>query len=656
MEQFYLIAIYRRPFPLDYRYEGDLPLLPGTRVRVPLGTKEYTGIVVQALTQPNVPPEKLKAITAVLDDTPIFPAKLLTLCSKVANYYHCGLGELLFSVLPPAFKKGDPLETKLPELPTLAEQNTTLILSPEQQIAAQTISQQANHFKVFVLAGQTGSGKTEVYIEALRPLLAKGGYGLILLPEIALTPQTLARIQSQLPYPILSYHSGLTEKKKKQAWLQIASGTVRVIIGTRSAVFLPFPKLDLIIMDEEHDTAYKQQDGIRYWARHVALFRGQLEQCPVVLTSATPTLESLHQVQLGHYTALSLPQRAGLAAAPTIQVVDLRHQKLECGLSPILLNQMRVHLAAGNQVLLFRNQRGYAPIWMCYECGWMADCNSCDSYMVQHKGTTRLYCHHCGKSKAAPTQCPKCKHTGCQPVGYGTQKLEEYLTELFPDIPLVRIDRDSTSGKGSLETKLESIKNQEAQLIIGTQMMSKGHDFAHLTLVGILDIDGGLFSADFRALERVGQLITQVSGRAGRREQQGQVILQSCHPDHPLLQILLTQGYSAFAAALLEQRQAAQLPPFAYQAILRCEGRKYAVMYERLVAIKECLKIPGVYIYGPLEPTLSKMQGRFRLNLLLHSEQRALLKQAVTQLKYLLTHKHKASDWRWLCELDPLEA
>ncbi|MCB1827097.1 MAG: primosomal protein N' [Coxiellaceae bacterium] len=514
---------------------------------------------------------------------------------------------------------------------------------------------QAEGFKTFCLQGVTGSGKTEVYLQAMSPLLAAGKQVLVLVPEIALTPQTVQRFEERFNVPVICLHSELTDKKRLEAWSQAYCGHARIIIGTRSAVFVPLKNPGMIVIDEAHDPSFKQQSGFRYSARDVAIRRAQMENLPIILGSATPSLETLMNVRRGRFEFLSLPERAGEAKPPKMTMVDLRDKKLNAGLSDYLIETIREHLKQNTQVLLFLNRRGYAPTLMCHHCGWMAVCARCDARMTLHKNPTRLFCHHCGSQARAPQICNSCEQADLSDIGVGTEQLEQALANLFPDEKIVRIDRDSTRKKGSLQEKLDQIHSGEAKLLIGTQMLSKGHHFANLSLVAIVDADGGLYGTDFRSMERMAQLIVQVSGRAGREERVGEVLIQTHHPDNALLQLLLKKGYSVFADAVLKEREVAALPPFTHFALLRAEAIGKELPLNFLRAVKQNVSHTNVQLLGPIPAPMERRAGRYRAQLLIQSSDRAALHVMSDLLIEACQNLPLSRKVRWSLDIDPQE-
>jgi primosomal protein N' (replication factor Y) len=533
-----------------------------------------------------------------------------------------------------------------------------ITLNAEQQTAAATILEQSYEFHSYLLEGVTGSGKTEVYLALIDKVAAQGRQALVLVPEISLTPQLTQRFQAGLHHVVDVLHSGLTDKKRLQVWQRARDGRVQVVIGTRSAITTPFPNLGLIIVDEEHDSSFKQQEGFRYSARDLAVMRAHILNIPVVLGSATPSFETLHNVSQGRYQHIRLQQRYGKARPPTLKVVDLRSQPMTEGLSLELREQMKQHLARGNQVLLFINRRGYAPTLLCHDCGWIARCQRCDSHMTLHHTNNKLRCHHCGAERRAEEVCPSCQSGALIPVGEGTERVEKVLQQQFPGIGIIRIDRDTTRRKGSLESLLQDVHAGEARILVGTQMLAKGHHFPDVTLVGILNIDQGLFSVDFHALEKAAQLIVQVAGRAGREEKPGTVMLQTHYPDHPLLQILLTAGYPEFARQAMMEREQANLPPYSFMALLRAEsvdaGQPMAFLKEAKDVVLN-YGLNGVELWGPLPSPMEKRAGRYRAQLFVQSSERAALHRLLTPWIEALEQSRLGRKVRWSIDVDPVD-
>ncbi len=533
-------------------------------------------------------------------------------------------------------------------------------LNNEQNQVVTKVSEHLHDFCPFLLEGITGSGKTEVYLQLMQMVLRQKQQVLMLVPEIGLAPQTLKQIQTRLDVNIVLFHSAMTDRERSQAWLAARAGLVDVVIGTRSAVFTPLPQLGLILLDEEHDLSFKQQEGLRYHARDVALLRAQKLKIPIILGSATPSLETLNNAISKRFQWLKLTQRAGAAKPPKWELLDVRRLPLNQGLSKPLIERVGKHIGQGEQVLLFLNRRGYSPTLFCHDCGWMAECQRCDARYTLHRQPSGLICHHCDSRRSLPSHCPECQSAELHPLGVGTERLEETLQHFFKQTPIIRIDRDVARKKGVLQQRLDQIHSGESAILLGTQMLAKGHHFPNVTLVAIVDVDGMLFSSDFRAMERGAQLLVQVGGRAGRGERKGTVMLQTFHPDHPMLQLLLEQGYQALSMAILTERKQAQLPPFSFLALLRAESHN-AVQVEQLLG--ELIQLfsgisQEVMILGPVPAVMKRKQGRYHYQLLLQSNKRSALHQVVSAIRLYLNSKNGrklARNLRWSLDVDPQE-
>lgn len=533
------------------------------------------------------------------------------------------------------------------------------LLNDEQQSAVEKIKQHNDQFHAFLLDGVTGSGKTEVYLRVIEETISRDKQALILVPEIGLTPQFLRRFQERFSHSIALLHSGMSDSERLLHWLAIKQNKAKILIGTRSAVFSPFENLGVIIIDEEHDGSYKQQDSFRYSARDMAVIRAHREKIPIILGSATPSFESLNNVENKRYTSLHLTQRAGLAVQPKFHLIDLKGQILKENLSHTLINTMKKHLENNNQILLFLNRRGYAPAMLCHQCGWVAMCNRCELPLTLHFNSKRLRCHHCGKDQRVPPQCPDCSTIDLNAQGYGTERVEQLLNELFPHSEVIRVDRDSTRGKNRLHALIEKVQDGKNQILLGTQMLAKGHDFPNVTLVGILDADQGLYGSDFRSLEKLAQLITQVAGRAGRGEKSGQVLIQTHHPDHPLLQTLINHGYSRFAREAMTERAAAALPPFTFSALIRAESNQLSLGMAFLSGLVQQLhkyrhegNAGQLMLLGPVPAPMEKKAGRYRAQLLILSGERSRLHQGLNQIMPSLEKERKV---RWSLDVDPID-
>ncbi len=536
-------------------------------------------------------------------------------------------------------------------------------LTAEQAIAIASVSQQRDKFACFLLEGITGSGKTEVYLNILTPFLQAGKQVLVIVPEIGLTPQTVQRFQARFNVPVYLKHSGLNARQQLDTWLHGKQGSAAIIIGTRSAVFNDCNNLGLIIIDEEHDASFKQQDGFRYHARDFAIKRAFQENIPIVLGSATPSLESLHNALQGKYQHLHLTQRAGNAKPPSSSLINLSGLPLKSGLSPQLIELMGKHLAKNNQVILFLNRRGYAPVLMCHECGWLMKCPRCDAFYTYHKSANYLHCHHCASTLPVPRQCSDCGSTQLIATGVGTEQLEETLNALFPEHPTVRIDRDNTRKKESFNQYLSDINKGKYRILLGTQMLAKGHHFPDVTLVALIDIDGALFSNDFRASERLAQLFTQVAGRAGRAEKKGQVVLQTHHPEHSLLQDLINNGYGEFSRSALQERRLAQLPPISFQALLRAEAHDATQAENFLTLCRQILEqitannksSEELLVLGPIPAPMERRAGKYRFQLLLQSGRRTLISQSLQQALPSFDSLPEGRKVRWSIDVDPID-
>jgi len=513
----------------------------------------------------------------------------------------------------------------------------------------------ARGFAPFLLDGVTGSGKTEVYLAAIAACLARGEQSLVLLPEIALTPQALRRFRERLGVDVAALHSGLGETERARAWLAAASGDAKVVLGTRSAVFVPLPRAGLVVVDEEHDASYKQQDGFRYHARDLAVLRAHALGVPIVLGSATPSLESLANVASGRYRALRLAHRAGLAQPPALRVVDLRGKALQHGLAPATLDAIAATIARGEQALVFKNRRGYAPVLMCHDCGWSAKCPQCDRALTLHQATRRLRCHHCGFAQGVPRSCPSCESLAIHPVGQGTERLEETLRARFPEVPIVRVDRDTTSSRRARDALLDQLPSAGARILVGTQMLAKGHDLPHLTLVVVVGVDEGLHSVDFRASERLGQLVVQVAGRAGRAERAGTVILQTHDPDHPLLKVLLNGGYRALSTQLLDERRVASMPPFAHFALLRAEAKDSAKLDAFLAIAAASIDDERILAHGPMPAPMPRRAGVLRAQILLEASERTAMQEFLARWIEPLRERPEGKALRWSIDVDPVD-
>lgn len=530
-------------------------------------------------------------------------------------------------------------------------------LTAEQQHAVNAVTQ-AKAYACYLLHGVTGSGKTEIYVHLMQRFLQQGGQVLLLVPEINLTPQLENYFRTRLPnVAITSLHSGLNDRQRTQNWLEAQSGRAHIVLGTRLAVFAPLPHLALLIVDEEHDTSYKQQDGLRYSARDVAIFRASQRGVPIVLGSATPTLESYYNAQTGRYQTLRLQQRAAAQARlPEIRCINVSNLYLPDGISDPLITAIGERLQRGEQSLIFINRRGYAPVLMCTACNWLSGCKSCAGKLVLHLQDQRLRCHHCGYQQPVPRACPSCGNVDLQPIGIGTQRVTSALQEHFPAARIARVDKDSTRNKGAWVAMWQKIQNAEIDILVGTQMLAKGHDFPNLTLVGVLNPDSALYSGDFRASEKLFAQLVQVAGRAGRAEKPGEVLVQTAFPDHPLYRALHDHNYAAWAQTLLAERQMAGFPPFVYQVMLRAEGKQVAAV-QKFMQQARTAAMPlaqGVEVYGVVPAALPRRADHIRLQLLVQSDARKPLQQFLRNWRPLLEGL-ATQKIRWSLDIDPLE-
>jgi primosomal protein N' (replication factor Y) len=531
-------------------------------------------------------------------------------------------------------------------------------LTPEQSRAAKRIKSSLGKFDAYLLEGITGSGKTEIYLQVIEEAIQQQKQALVLIPEINLSPQTLKRFQARFPSElIMCHHSALNDSEKLTAWETIKSGQASILIGTRSAIFYPFAELACIIVDEEHDASFKQQEGFRYSARDLAVYRAHAENCPIILGSATPSLESLHNAEVGKYHKLELKARPGDAVLPTIEYVDIKSRPLKGGLSQPVLDKVATHLSSGQQVMIFLNRRGFSPSYGCHSCGWHATCPHCDIRLTYHKKAWALKCHHCDFKQHLPKQCPDCHCSELFPYGVGTERTEEFLTEHFKGTNIIRIDRDTTTRKNSMDRIYQDIQSGEPCIIVGTQMLAKGHHFPNITLVVVVSADDGLFIADFRAEETFAQLLIQVAGRAGRAQKKGEVLIQTRQAEHPLFAFIKKLDYSRLAESLLDERRQLNLPPYSHFALLRADADSEQDAIDALLQLKTSLQPNNTTtsISGPYASFLPRKANRYRFQLLIHSEQRNERQRLVTEsLKFIQSMRKKASVKLQL-DVDPIE-
>ena len=705
--------------PTDYTDEN----IVGCRVMAPFGAKHLTGLVVALKTNSEFNINKLKPVISRIDSKPILKPVMMRLALWASRYYHHSLGDICFSMLAikyrqtepfqlpqmPYWSLVDPAETinlrgsakkqrecldLLAEHPSglssatlreagisatvvknlsakgyiasrqiimdeLAnvEMTTPLTLTIEQQAAMEAI--ELTKFQVSLINGVTGSGKTEIYIRCIKQILDAGKQALLLVPEIGLTPQTASRFKQRLKYPVTLIHSGLNATEQTNYWSLCTLDTPRLVIATRSGLFAPLEKLGIIVVDEEHDMSYKQAAGWLYSARDLAVMRASQSDIPILLGSATPSLESLQHARRGNYNEVILSERATKQTLPSIKLLDIRKLPMQQGMSKPLLDLMANRLQQGEQILVFINRRGYAPVLMCHDCGWLAECQRCHSHYTLHRAKNLLRCHHCDARRQVPTACPDCHSGNITAVGAGTERLEEFLQHKFPDHAMVRIDRDSTRQKHAMQTYIRDIKDGKYQILIGTQMLAKGHHFPSITLVVIVDMDGALFCSDFRAVERFGQLMTQVSGRAGRGDKPGQIVLQTRQPDHPHITTLVTKDYRQFSENLLRERKMTQWPPYSHLAVLKAQAVKEHHPINFITELKKHMHITAqahdVALLGPVPATQLKKAGKFNYQLLLQSQNRKSLHLLIESMLECIEDKKLAKSVRWTLDVDPLE-
>lgn len=657
----------------DYRWQpqsaDDSAPRVGQLAQVPFGRREVIGLIVATQESSDHAAEKIRDVTAVRYQLPPLSSHWIALSRFAADYYQRPLGEVALPCLPKNLRalKSAALDTALKKMeadPRAA--NSTATVGPElnadQKAAVDAISA-ANDYSVTLLFGVTGSGKTEVYLRSAEKILEREQQNgtpaqvLILVPEINLTPQLENNVRARFPgMNVVSLHSQLSEGERTRSWLSAHLGHASIVLGTRLAVLASLPNLKLIIVDEEHDPSYKQQEGLRYSARDLAIWRARDLGIPIVIGSATPSMESWYHAETGRYRKLLLAQRAATQAVlPNISLIDMERIKATEGLSPPLAAALRERLARREQSLLFLNRRGYAPVVHCDACGWISNCQRCTAFMVLHKPERRLRCHHCSLELRIPSSCPTCGNVDLQPLGRGTQRIEEHLQVLFPEARVLRIDADSTRKKGSAQAAFEAVHRGEVDILLGTQMVAKGHDFQRLTLVGVINPDTALFSHDYRAGERLFAQLMQVAGRAGRTAQmsQSEVMVQTRYAQHPLYRALLGHDFPGFAAATLDERRNAGLPPFVFQALLRAESKTLTKALEFLQQARDLLPHPGIVINDPVPVTMTRVAGVERAQLLLESPARGTL-QSFLKI-WMQELRKQPTRLRWTLEVDPID-
>ena len=707
--------------PEDISASIDSPLKTGVRVKVPFGTRTQIGVIISHSTESDFEKNKIRKITEVLDNSPLPSTDSIKLADWAIKYYCGFPGEIVSLCFPALLRQGKKAkyngqkqwrifkdsaisknakaqqriisvikenngvlcEKSIPEpiqnnrnaikklvdngiltekiIPSFIKDQelipNTFTPNDYQQQAIGNVVDSFGSFSTNLLYGVTGSGKTEVFIQLAQKVIENRQQVLILVPEIGLTPQIVKRFRERFSVPVATIHSAMNDSERLDSWLGAKTGDASIIIGTRSALFVPLKNPGLIIIDEEHDQSFKQQDRLRYSARDSAIVRAQINNLPIVLASATPSLESYFNAIHKRFNLLKLPNRAGKANKPKFSVIDMRSQNSYSGLSNKLISTIKKHLAGNNQVLLFLNRRGYAPVLMCGKCNWTSACKRCDVNKTYHHADNVLRCHHCGHEERVPVQCPSCgSKKDIFPLGKGTERIEESLRSLFNGYSQIRIDRDSTSRKGSFEDIIKKIDAREYQIILGTQMLAKGHHFEGVTLVAIIDADSGLFSSDFRALEKLGQMLIQVGGRSGRGDKKGEVVIQTRSPDHPALTTLINYGYEKFCKEQLRERKEINLPPHNALALLRAESMDRKNCDEFLLQIKDLAEKVGlknnIELYGPIANIITKKRGFYGAHLVIQAQNRPQLQKALEQLFPQITNL-KNSKVRWVMDVDP---
>jgi primosomal protein N' (replication factor Y) len=708
------------PKTFDYSAADASATDVGRCVRVPFGQRELTGVIVAVVENSDCASARIREVIAIQRDVAALPEAWLALVHFASQYYQAPLGEVIAMALPPQLRRAqavsgqehDPLlqltasgqhrltlagrRSQVRALAEYVQQHGAqrrsvlrdhasseairtalqqgwlahsqasqpehaegaLPLTPAQQTALERLGN-AQQFAVFLLYGVTGSGKTEVYLQRMQQTLAQGQQVLFLVPEIALTPQLEQRVSQRFPQArMVSLHSGLAEARRSKGFVQAMVGEAEIILGTRLAVFTPLPRLGLVVVDEEHDPSYKQQEGIRYSARDLAIWRAHQHNIPIILGSATPSLETWHHATTGRYHKLELGERAIATTLPTVRCLDTRRAALHEGFSPTLLHALEARLARQEQSLVFLNRRGFAPVLTCTACGWISRCEFCSANRVVHLNEKRLRCHHCGTASSIPIACPHCGNQDIHPLGRGTQRLEAALIARFPHARILRLDRDSASTRQRWENLLAQISRHEVDILIGTQLMAKGHDFPKLTLVGVLNADSGLFAADFRASERLMQQLIQVGGRAGRAELPGEVLVQTDYPDHPVYQAFIRHDYPGFAAQELRERQLAGFPPHTFQATLRADAPKLEDALHFLAQAQQLAHpwlTPELVIYDAVPMRMTRLAARERAQLLVEASQRTFLQRFLSQWSEALYQLKPIKELRWQLDVDPLE-
>ena len=631
----------------------------GSRVKVSFGNKDVIGIVIDKEKKTGKVESKfrLKNIKEVIDDSPVVNDEILNLCQWASNYYQYPLGQIIFSTLPTQIKRG----IKKDRINIYNKNDTKyfarkeIMLNHEQEKIYKNIKQKINDYSSILISGITGSGKTELYIKISDEIIKKKGQILIIVPEINLTPQTIDRFQEYIKSTIYSYHSSLTDKEKMTVWKLSSTNQLDIVIGTRSSIFLPFDNLKLIVVDEEHDSSLKQQEKFKYHARDLAIIRAKKLNIPIIIGSATPSFESIYNSIIDKSIKYKLTKRYFKTELPKIVLVDLNKDTPNNGISGYLAKSIKQQLKLKKQVILFIGRRGFSHALTCKNCKWISKCKRCTSFMTYHRTQKNLKCHHCGSVEKISPNPGDCQSCDLVPLGYGTQRIEDGIKKLFPTANVSRIDSDSVTNIKKLKQFINQMKNKEIDILIGTQMIAKGHDFPNVSLVGIIDVDSGLYSTDFRGLERTAQLITQVSGRSGRKSTRGHVILQTRNPDHPLLKTLLKGGYEEFSRENLKERQASCLPPYSHISLVKSSSIHKNKSLNLLNNIRN--KFSGddrVFVFGPAESPIGRRGNVYHHQIMFGSKNRSILNNKTRQIREYIEEK-KPYNVRWSIDIDPID-
>tara|TARA_B100000965_G_scaffold405500_2_gene439816 strand:- start:2328 stop:4316 length:1989 start_codon:yes stop_codon:yes gene_type:complete len=660
MEKIIDVAV-NYPFYQTFTYrilEAHKGILPGMRVIAPFGKKEILGIVIEVKNYKKTDRfgYKLKHITKIIDAEPVIVDEILKLCCWASNYYQYPIGQVIFSAIPLRLKKGGLIDKiKIEDKVNPLSKNLRIKLNEQQEKICKSINTKLNTFNNFLISGVTGSGKTEVYIELTKKVIRNGGQVLIIVPEINLTPQTIDRFRKYMSSDIQPYHSSMTEKDKMIVWKKITQSKTDIIIGTRSSIFLPFPSLKMIIVDEEHDSSLKQQEKFKYHARDLSIVRAKNLDIPVIIGSATPSFESLHNVSINKSIKYELTKRYHKTSLPEVVVVDLNKDYPVNGISQYLMREIKMQLEKKKQSLLYIGRRGFSHALTCSICRWVSKCSVCESFMAYHKSIMTLKCHHCGNNQKINKNPGNCKQCDLIPLGFGTQRIEDKVRDLFPDARIQRIDSDSISNISKLKKFVSDANENKIDILIGTQMLVKGHDFPNVSLVGIIDIDSGLYSLDFRGLEKTAQLVTQVSGRSGRKYEKGKVIIQTRNPSHPLFKTLLKHGYERFSQEKMIERKKSNLPPFSYISLIRASSKNKQKSYSFLNQLKnDFSNQKSIFIYGPAEAPVAKKNNMFVHQIILGSKSRVSLGHKTKEIRQYMEGK-KLYNIKWSIDVDPID-